>query len=479
MEKVKEIIGSKEGKPLKIAFIHPDLGIGGAERLVVDAAMGLKEAGHEVHAYANHCDKSHCFEEIKDGSFKVTVYGDAIPSGILGKFYIIFANIKQFYLIYKMIQTGEIKKYDLFFVDQLSTCVPFFHYFSDAKILFYCHFPDQLMTSRTNIIKKIYRLPFDLLEQMTISASDCIAVNSKFTRSMYKKTFNFLKNEPEVVYPCVELGEEPVDETDKVLLKHLIGPKDRFYLSINRFQKKKDIDLALKAFALSSESKDVNVKLLVCGGYDKRVIENVFYHNMLERLADSLRLKHTTIFYPEYRTQKDLKNFDVSNAQVIFLTSISSSLKTLLLQDCDMLLYTPTNEHFGIVPLEAMKYGKPVLAANSGGPLETVTSYVKGKNESIATGWQRDPSPKLWAEALEECRHVLDKKLVNFKHNGPKRVKEEFSRSAMTQTFENCLKKFMNKKKVVYGWEKFMPLIIASPIFFGLLLLILIFKFVF
>ena len=33
---------------LKIAFLHPDLGIGGAERLVVDAAVALKQKGHDI-----------------------------------------------------------------------------------------------------------------------------------------------------------------------------------------------------------------------------------------------------------------------------------------------------------------------------------------------------------------------------------------------------------------------------------------------
>jgi len=36
------------------------------------------------------------------------------------------------------------------------------------------------------------------------------------------------------------------------------------------------------------------------------------------------------------------------------------------------LIYTPTNEHFGIVPLEAMYMEKPVIACNSGGPTETI-----------------------------------------------------------------------------------------------------------
>lgn len=48
-------------------FFHPDLGIGGAERLVVDAAVGLQEKGHKIVIYTNHCDPEHCFDECNDG----------------------------------------------------------------------------------------------------------------------------------------------------------------------------------------------------------------------------------------------------------------------------------------------------------------------------------------------------------------------------------------------------------------------------
>ena len=50
-----------------IVFFHPDLGIGGAERLVVDAAVGLQKRGHRVTIFTSHCDPKHCFEEARDG----------------------------------------------------------------------------------------------------------------------------------------------------------------------------------------------------------------------------------------------------------------------------------------------------------------------------------------------------------------------------------------------------------------------------
>jgi alpha-1,3/alpha-1,6-mannosyltransferase len=54
-------------KPRNIVFVHPDLGIGGAERLVIDAAVGLQNAGHKVTILTSYRDKAHCFEEARDG----------------------------------------------------------------------------------------------------------------------------------------------------------------------------------------------------------------------------------------------------------------------------------------------------------------------------------------------------------------------------------------------------------------------------
>ena len=55
-------------KRRSIVFFHPDLGIGGAERLVIDAAVGLQDIGHKVTIFTSHCDSGHCFDEARDGS---------------------------------------------------------------------------------------------------------------------------------------------------------------------------------------------------------------------------------------------------------------------------------------------------------------------------------------------------------------------------------------------------------------------------
>ena len=65
----KHFIVSIDIREMRIAFVHPDLGIGGAERLVVDAAMGLKKLGHKVDIFTSHHDIHHCFEETISNLF--------------------------------------------------------------------------------------------------------------------------------------------------------------------------------------------------------------------------------------------------------------------------------------------------------------------------------------------------------------------------------------------------------------------------
>lgn len=73
--------------------------------------------------------------------------------------------------------------------------------------------------------------------------------------------------------------------------------------------------------------------------------------------------------------------------QVIFLRSISNDQRILLLEHTKVLLYTPENEHFGIVPVEAMHMGAIVIACNSGGPLESVkhgdTGFLLSPNKQV------------------------------------------------------------------------------------------------
>jgi len=107
------------------------------------------------------------------------------------------------------------------------------------------------------------------------------------------------------------------------------------------------------------------------GGFDKRLKENVNCLRNLQRHCDSLGLSHR-IAEGNNLSKKGVKE------QVLFWPSVDDKTKNILLQDAHALLYTPANEHFGIVPIEAMAVGTPVIAVNSGGPCETIIDGQSG-----------------------------------------------------------------------------------------------------
>lgn len=416
----------------RIAFIHPDLGIGGAERLVVDAAVGLQEKGHSVTVYTSHCDKSHCFDEVSSGVLNVNVFGDFFPTTLLGRFHIVFAILRQLYLVLRLVVTGEISRYDYFVVDQLSFCVPLLGVFSadHARVLFYCHFPDQLLAKKGGMAKKLYRVPFDAVEEWSTGTSDKIVVNSTFTKSIFHKTFTGLRNlDPGVIYPCVDIQQPLEDNTEaeKEWSDFMNGRE--CLLSINRFERLKNVALAIRAFAKLPKSENRPV-LVIAGGFDARVRENVTYLAELEHVCDELLLIHYT-FRGKLVTMP-------RSTEVIFLPSVRTPIKNAALKSARLLLYTPTFEHFGIVPVESMLHRTPVLAINFGGPLESIVNYT-GDNEDEATGFNRPDDVDEWAKVLLEFASGHESTRKKLGENGWRRANELFSREKMSEQFEHNL----------------------------------------
>lgn len=72
-----------------------------------------------------------------------------------------------------------------------------------------------------------------------------------------------------------------------------------------------------------------------------------------------------------------------------FRRNVSDEERKGLMSRCVCLLYTPMDEHFGIVPVEAMAVGRPVVACSSGGPLETIedgeTGFLCAGNAKVRT----------------------------------------------------------------------------------------------
>jgi len=404
---------------MRLLFLHPDLGIGGAERLVVDAALALQSRGHSVSFLTNHHDQSHCFEETRNGTLRVRVVGDWLPRSIFGRFYAFCAYFRMVYAaFYVVLFQSKEEPIDVIFCDLISFGVPILKFAKHSpKILFYCHFPDQLLTKPGGFLKTIYRMPLNYMEEKTTGAADGVLVNSKFTSRVFTETFKTLNITPDVLYPSLvtkSFDQIPREGTISEVPENAI-----VLLSINRYERKKNLPLALKAFKLLeinvSKHEWQRLHLVIAGGYDSRNLENVEHYDELTVISENLGLKDN----------------------VTFLRSPSDEIKVKLLQRCKLLFYTPTNEHFGIVPLEAMYLSRPVIAVNSGGPTETIVHEQ--------TGFLCQSDPEDFANAA--ARIIRDPKLgEKMGEMGRKRVEQRFSFEAFTEKLDQIVQSLVDKK---------------------------------
>jgi len=400
------------GNRVRIAFVHPDLGIGGAERLVVDAAVALQRAGHDVCMYTARHEPTHCFEETKDGTLLVVVYGSFLPRRILGRFYAACAYLRMCWVSFRLVLHAFVSPFDVFFVDQVSVCIPILWLARPCGIVFYCHYPDYLLTQRASLLKWLYRAPLDLLEEWTTGLAQVIFVNSKFTANIFADAFPLLHRRgvvPTILYPGLNLCQEDVRAAHSESRPDILQDGEQLLLSINRFERKKNIGLAVRTFAaLPRETRDSS-RLVIAGGYDERLPENVEHARELRILAEKLGVA----------------------GRVMQIRSCPGSLKATMLRHASCLLYTPDKEHFGIVPLEAMYARVPVLAVNSGGPLESI---CEGE-----TGFLRPSDPDAWADVVG--RLLVDRNLQRrMGEAGRSRVKEHFSLELFGSTLDAHIK---------------------------------------
>ncbi|KAJ3711637.1 glycosyltransferase family 4 protein [Lentinula guzmanii] len=427
---------------LKIAFIHPDLGIGGAERLVVDAALGLQNLGHQVDIYTSHHDSNHCFEETKDGRLKVHNIIPPFPRAINGKFHILFAHLRQLHLTASLLSPGA-PKYDVFFVDQLSTCIPLLRAIGRTRVVFYCHFPDKLLANgefiedpisraqrnmlKGGLLKRIYRYPMDWLEEITTRQADVILANSNFTGRVFKDNFPSIRRTPEVVYPGINIVayEATQDSSNDPDVAAILSDRPTL-ISLNRFEKKKNVALAVEAFARirAQEPNSANLRLVLGGGYDPRLEDNML---TLYSLIDLVSKKHSlsyNVITPS--SPKAVKipplNTTLENPAVLFVLNFTTAQRTALL----------------------MSPSTIVLACDSGGPVESIVDEPAEER----TGWLRAPNPEIWTEALRQIVDLGEEERSKMRERAKKRAREMFGMEAMASGIENALKEAVDMGQV-------------------------------
>eukprot|EP00771_Trimastix_marina_P001996 gnl/Trimastix_PCT/3106.p1 GENE.gnl/Trimastix_PCT/3106~~gnl/Trimastix_PCT/3106.p1 ORF type:complete len:431 (+),score=101.49 gnl/Trimastix_PCT/3106:183-1295(+) len=369
--------------------------------------------------YTAHRDVNHCFSETKDGTLKVNVRGDWLPRTIFRRCYALCSVLRMVYLAFYMSLFAG--RFDVIFCDQVSACIPVFRLFTRAKVVFYCHFPDKcLCTERRSALKRCYRWFLDGFEGFTTGLAHTTLVNSQFTARTFRKEFPRIKTEPRVVYPCINTDEYHTSPIESFRGREKeLGPAApctsfrHVVVSINRFERKKNLALAVDMLARLRDRDPAlfrDTALVLAGGYDPQNRENVEHLQELKDAAQAAGIAEHVLFVPSFST-----------AQRSFLFAAARCL-----------VYTPSNEHFGIVPVEAMYSGVPVIACASGGPLESVEDGV--------TGYLCAPDPGAFADAAHRLLSLDEEARRAMTEAGKQRVLDLFSLATFTDDIERALR---------------------------------------
>ena len=388
--------------PLRITFLHPGLGIGGAERLVIDAALGLQERGHRVRLVTAHYSPRHSLDGSLTSRLDLRICRPIMPLSIGGRFRVLCSILRMMPLV------AELRRFasdpHVVFCDLVPHVIPFIRRASRAKVVYYCHFPDLLLTPGRDLIYGLYRRPFDYLEKAGTAMSHAILVNSLFTREVLLETFPRLDaGRVTVLYPGIDLS--PYAQGDASPIGDPSNHRSRplLLLSLNRFDPRKNPGLALESLAqlerLIPREVFAGVSLVLAGGYDESLPEQRHLLHNLQEMALTLGLQD----------------------RVVFRLNITEAERLDLLQRCFCLVYTSPGEHFGLGLVEAMAARKAVVAVKRGGPLEIVRDG--------ATGMLCDPSPQAFAEALAKLL-AQPERTGELGMNGRRRVEKRFSREA-------------------------------------------------
>jgi glycosyltransferase involved in cell wall biosynthesis len=165
---------------------------------------------------------------------------------------------------------------------------------------------------------------------------------SEFVKERIRKYYS---KDSEVIYPPVNVSKfyvsnEPTEFLDPAKLGQETTPRGGYFLMTGRLVAYKRFDLGVKAFA------KLGLPLKIAGiGQELKKLK-----------AESYKLKANNIEFLGL----------VSDAQLADLYSKANAL------------VFPQEEDFGIVPLEAMASGRPVIAFRSGGAVETIVAGKTG-----------------------------------------------------------------------------------------------------
>ncbi len=363
--------------PRHAIFVRPRLDVSGADRWAVDAAVALQGRGWHAEVAVNYFNPAWTQPEVTSGQVGVTAFGGLSARLAGGRVRALYALANQWLLLRRLRRRGPAP--DLFVVDVVPHVASAIRrWFPESAVLVYCHFPDRLGVVARGPYA-IYRAAIGRLEDRGMLAAHRVLANSSYTAEAVRQTFPFLPADRlAIVRPGVRLPPVPVRGESPLAPA---APK-RTLLAVGRFDPRKGLPLAVEAFAefraRIGEREFARWRLVLAGGYDQRLPE-------VRALVEQLHAEAAALGVA---------------AQVELRFDPSPDALEALWREAFALVHCAPAEHFGIVLIEAMARGLPVLAVDHAGPREIVVEKVTGALRApraeefaeVLAQWSRDPA---------------------------------------------------------------------------------------
>lgn len=214
----------------------------------------------------------------------------------------------------------------------------------ETKIIWMCQEPSAFIHSPLvvnslpqpgRMMAKILKPLFKKLDIFLVSKVDYIIGNSLYGVKLVKEIYQ--RDADLYAYPSVDPKRyKPT------------GRKKNYIFTISRLDKQKNIDLLIKAFTLLPSAIIKKYELLIGGTGTEE--------NNLKSLAESLKMKN----------------------KIKFLGQVGEEELPRLYAEAKIAVFLGENEPFGIIPVEAMSCGTPVIAIKAGGVVESVLDGQTG-----------------------------------------------------------------------------------------------------
>ncbi len=243
----------------------------------------------------------------------------------------------------------------------------------------YCHTPmryawkffDEYFSREMLLKRWLISRAISGLKKWDLKANERVDYFISISENIRKRINDYYGRVSDIIYPPVDLGACCLSYRD-----------EGYYLVVSALVPYKKVDLAVEAFL-------ENHKPLVVVG------TGTDYDRLRKISGESGNIKLTG-----WVSDSDLKNY---------------------FSRCKALVF-PGDEDFGIVPVEAQAYGKPVIAYAAGGALETVVPFGSGpRGEEKPTG----------VFFREQTTRSLNEAIRTFEENGPSFIPDRIRDNAV------------------------------------------------